>query len=70
MQHTALPGADTTCGTGNGRQLFGREFALLHSGRMRQHAVANLYNFAHRRIVGNKSSVQIQKGLSWRGGCR
>jgi hypothetical protein len=54
MQHTAHPGADTTCRTGNGRQLFGREFALLHSDRMRPHGVVNLSNLAQCHTVGSK----------------
>jgi hypothetical protein len=43
MQHTALPGTDTTSRTGDGGYLFGREFALLHWERMQQNSVANLY---------------------------
>jgi len=47
MQHTTLFGSDATGRTGDGGYLFGREFALLHFDRLRLHAVANLYNFAH-----------------------
>jgi len=47
MQHTALPGRDTTSRTGDGGDLFGREFALLHQERMQQNAVANLYKSGH-----------------------
>jgi hypothetical protein len=31
MQHATLPGSDATCRAGNGGQLLGREFSLLHS---------------------------------------
>ncbi len=47
MQHTTLFASDATGRTGDGGYLFGREFALLHFDRLRLHAVANLYNFAH-----------------------
>jgi hypothetical protein len=32
MQHATFPGSDTARGTGDGGYLFGREFALFHSG--------------------------------------
>jgi hypothetical protein len=44
MQLTALPGRGTTRGTRDQGYLFGREFALLHSRRMRLQPVANLFN--------------------------
>jgi hypothetical protein len=47
MQDTTLPDRDTTGRTGDGGYLFGREFVLFHFDRLRLHAVANLYNFAH-----------------------
>jgi len=47
MQHTALPGRDTTSRTRDGGYLFGREFAPLHSDRMQLHSVANLYKSGH-----------------------
>lgn len=49
MQHTTLPDSDTADRAGDGGYLFGREFALLHSDRMRSHPVANLFNFEHCR---------------------
>jgi hypothetical protein len=47
MQHTTLPDSDATGRTGDGGCLFGREFALFHSDRLRQHAATNLCKFAH-----------------------
>ncbi len=47
MQHTALPGRNTTSRTRDGGYLFGREFALLHFERMQLHSVANLYKSGH-----------------------
>ncbi len=44
MQFTALPGGGTTRGTRDRGCLFGPEFALLHSRRMRLQPVANLSN--------------------------
>jgi hypothetical protein len=46
MQHTRLADGYTTRGTKVRGYWLGREFALLHSDRMRFEAVANLYNFA------------------------
>jgi hypothetical protein len=47
MQHTGLPGRDTARRTRNGNYLLGREFAFLHSGSLRLHSIAKLYEFAH-----------------------
>jgi hypothetical protein len=57
MQHTALPGRNTTSRTRNGGYLFGREFALLHSERMQLHAVANLYKSGHCLALGGLTPI-------------
>jgi hypothetical protein len=47
MQHTSLAYSHTTRGTRNGRNLLGREFSLLHAGRMRVLTDVNLLKIAH-----------------------
>gem|GEM_PF-3167289 len=49
MQHTTLPGSDTTCRTGDRGYLFGRELALLQTHRIRLHRIASLYNCGYYR---------------------
>jgi hypothetical protein len=46
MQFTTLPSRGATCRAGDGRHLFQRELALLHSKKMLFQAVTNLSNFA------------------------
>jgi hypothetical protein len=53
MQFTALAGGGTTRGTSDRGYLFGREFALLHSRRMRLQLVANLFNSGQYRMPGD-----------------
>ena len=45
MQHTRHPDSDAAGRTGDGGYLLEREFALLHSHRIRLWPVANLFNF-------------------------
>jgi len=52
MQHAAFLGRDTTRRTRDGEHLFGREFAFLHSDRMRLSPAANLYDYGHSLVGG------------------
>ena len=49
MQHTTLPDAGTTRGTGDGGDLPGREFCPFHTDRMQHNPIAKLLNFEHCR---------------------
>jgi hypothetical protein len=60
MQDTTLSGSDTTARTGDGGDLFGREFVLFHSDRLQLHKVRNLYNSGHLRGLGH---VNANTGL-------
>jgi len=79
MQHTTLSAGDTTCRTGNGGYLFGREFALFHSGRMRHHAsvrrsLLNTFRISHYQLgksgispYGVKANLVVQDNTQKRG---
>src|SRR5712692_4802956 len=68
MQHTNLPDSDTTCRTGDGGYLFGREFFPFHSESMRQHRPAKLPNFEHSRPMSgyptNRAVLTVSKPIS------
>ena len=57
MQLTALPGSGTTCGTRDRGNLFGREFAVLHSERIRLCPVANLFKSVQSGLAGRREPV-------------
>lgn len=64
MQHTTLPDGGATCRTGDGGYLFGREFFLFHTERMRQHRAAKLPNFEHspRQPLPARKSIIFPRG--------
>ena len=47
MKHTELSARDSTCRTGNRRNLFAGKLALLHDSSMRLHTRANLFKSVH-----------------------
>jgi len=63
MQHTTLSGSDTTGRTGDGGDLFGREFVLFHPDRLQLPTARNLYNSGHlcaRRYVNANTPGRIR----------